>query len=374
MPLTLPRNAQIWLPDYLRARARRRARRVEAGTTTHVLFCLADHYEPEHGRASLDRQRERVARWARDYRALASEFRDCDGRPPQHSFFFPAESYRAEHIEKLAGMTEAGLGEVEVHLHHGHDTPDGLRRQLDEFTTTLAERHGLLGRDAAGRPAYGFIHGNWALDNGGLDASTCGVNEELTILRETGCYADFTMPACPDPAQSRIVNALYYVRDDPAAPRSYDSGRHAAVGRTPADDEFLLIEGPLTVWWPWPPTRLVPRIDSGAIDGSPGGCPTLERFRRWVDAGISVDGRPEWVFVKVHTHGAPERNADVLLGDAMHRFHRSVAKDFNDGTRFCLHYVTAREMFNIAKAAEAGMSGNPSAYRDFLIARPSTRG
>lgn len=374
MPLTLPRNAHTWLPGYLRARARRRARQAPSGQTTHVLFCIADHYEPDHGRAPLERQRERVARWERDYRALAGEFRDSSGRPPQHSFFFPAEAYRAEHLDALARLTEAGLGEVEVHLHHGHDTSAGLRRQLEEFTATLTERHGLLGRHPDGRAAYGFIHGNWALDNGGRDASTCGVNDELTILRETGCYADFTMPACPDPAQSRVVNALYYVRDDPESPRSYDTGRHAKVGHAPAADELLLIEGPLTVWWPWPPTRLLPRIDSGTIDRSTGGRPTVERFGRWVDAGISVDGRPEWVFVKVHTHGVPERNADVLLGDTMYGFHRSVAKDFNDGTRFCLHYVTAREMFNIAKAAEAGMSGNPSAYRDFLISRPSRRG
>ena len=42
---------------------------------------------------------------------------------------------------------------------------------------------------------------------------------------------------------------------------------------------------------------------------------------------------------------------------------------FNDGTNFRLHYVTAREMYNIIKAAEAGKSGDPSAYRDFQIRR-----
>ena len=374
MSLTLPRNAHIWLPGYVRARARRRAQAVAAGTTTHILFCIADHYEPDHGRATSAQEHERVARWTRDYPILAGEFRDSSGHAPQHSFFFPAEAYRAEHLDALAELTKRGVGEVEVHLHHGHDTSDGVRRQLERFTATLAERHGLLGRHPDGRLAYGFIHGNWALDNGGLDASTCGVNDELTILRETGCYADFTMPACPDPAQSRIVNAIYYVRDDPRSPRSYDAGRQAAVGRPPAADEFLLIEGPLTVWWPRPLRRLMPRIDSGTIDASPGGRPTVERFARWVDAGVSVTGRPEWVFVKVHTHGAPERNANVLLGDTMYGFHRSVAKQFNDGVRYCLHYVTAREMYNIAKAAEAGMSGNPSSYRDFTISRPTVRG
>ena len=38
-----------------------------------------------------------------------------------------------------------------------------------------------------------------------------------------------------------------------------------------------------------------------------------------------------------------------------------------------LHYVTAREAFNIAKAAEAGHSGNPDDYRDFLHPKPANR-
>ena len=32
-------------------------------------------------------------------------------------------------------------------------------------------------------------------------------------------------------------------------------------------------------------------------------------LRNWVAQGIHVAGRPEWIFVKIHTHGAPEREA-----------------------------------------------------------------
>jgi hypothetical protein len=324
----------------------------------------------------MDVERARVARWRTEYPAMASQFRDADGRPPQHTFFFPAEAYHAEHLDSLAELCAAGFGEVEVHLHHGHDTSASLRETLQRFTATLVEQHGLLSRFPDGRMAYGFIHGNWALDNGGLDDSTCGVNDELTVLRETGCYADFTMPAVPDAAQSRIVNAIYYVRDDPRAPRSYDSGVPAAVNRTPPDESLLLIEGPLTVWWSGSARRLLPRIDTGTLDSSPGNRPTAVRFARWVDACVTVAGRPDWVFVKVHTHGAPESNASVLLGDDVRTFHRHIGEQFNDGTRYRLHYVTAREMYNIVRAAEAGRTGNPSDYRDFevrLINPPARR-
>ena len=47
------------------------------------------------------------------------------------------------------------------------------------------------------------------------DGRYCGVNDELTVLRETGCYADFTMPAAPDVSQTRTINAIYYAADDP---------------------------------------------------------------------------------------------------------------------------------------------------------------
>ena len=42
--------------------------------------------------------------------------------------------------------------------------------------------------------------------------------------RETGCYADFTLPAAPSPAQTRIVNTIYWAKDDPTRPKSHDTG------------------------------------------------------------------------------------------------------------------------------------------------------
>jgi hypothetical protein len=38
-----------------------------------------------------------------------------------------------------------------------------------------------------------------------------------------------------------------------------------------------------------------------------------------------------------------------------------------------LHYVTAREAYNIAKAAEAGHAGDPNDFRDFVIPPPANR-
>jgi hypothetical protein len=228
--LSLPRNAELWLPGYLKSLVRRAAQPAATGPVD-IMFAVCDHYEPDHGGAPVDRQTERVAAWTRRYPALAGRFHDADGRPPQHSFFYPAEAYRPDQVDSLALLCAAGYGEVEVHLHHGHDTSDHLRETLEQFRDTLAHRHGLLSEDGDGRVRYAFIHGNWALDNGRGDDRFCGVNDELSILRETGCYADLTMPAAPNPAQSRIVNSIYYAVDDEMKPRSYDRGRRVRVGR-----------------------------------------------------------------------------------------------------------------------------------------------
>jgi hypothetical protein len=35
-----------------------------------------------------------------------------------------------------------------------------------------------------------------------------------------------------------------------------------------------------------------------------------------------------------------------------------------------VHYVTAREMFNVARAAMDGKTGNPNSYFDYVIPPP----
>jgi hypothetical protein len=93
----------------------------------------------------------------------------------------------------------------------------------------------------------------------------------------------------------------------------------------------------------------------------------------WVAQNIHVEGRPDWVFVKVHTLGAPEAEAAALLGEPGRALHRELTTRFNDGVRWKLHYVTAREMYNVVLAAVDGRSGDPHAFRDFRLAPPPVR-
>ena len=187
------------------------------------------------------------------------------------------------------------------------------------------------------------------------------------ILLELGCYADFTLPAAPSETQTRTVNSLYYATDDPAKPRSHDTGTPMRVGGA-ASGDLLVMQGPLALNWRDRRFGLVPRIENSDVRRtSP---PTPERVDLWVRTGVHVEGRPEWVFVKVHTHGAQETDMDTLLGAPVDAMHDYLEREYNDGSRNVLHYVTAREMYNIAKAAEAGHEGDPSRFRDFVLPPP----
>lgn len=358
------RNMQIWLPAYLR----RRKRPAVAGPT-HVMFCFVDHFEPMHGRPPLQTQRARVDRWCRDYRALAGRHRDADGRPPQHVFFYPEEEYLEEHLEKLARLCRDGYGEIEVHIHHDDDTEANFRDTITRFKHLLHERHGALSRHPeTGELMFGFIHGNWCLDNSNPDGSWCGLDNELVLLRDLGCYADFTMPSAPSPTQTRTINSIYYATDDPEMPKSHDLGTPARAGRQ-TDGDLLLVQGPLGLNWRDRRRGFLPRVENADIRSNYP--PTPARVDGWVEAGIHVEGRPEWVFVKVHTHGAPEKDAEVVLGPAIEAMHAQLERQYNDGEQYVLHYVSSREMFNIIKAAEAGRDGNPNDYRDFILPPPA---
>lgn len=352
-----------WLAVYVRETPRRKAPR--EGEPVHVLLCLADHYEPKGGRASPEMARGRVERWVRDYPRLFGRFRDADGRPPQHTFFYPIEEYEPEYLDALAGLCRAGYGEVEVHLHHDGATPESLREQLEAFKNLLATRHGLLARHRkTGALAYGFIHGNWALNNSRPDGRWCGVNDEISVLRATGCYADFTLPSAPDPSQTRKINSIYYAVGDPHRPRRHDWGREVGTGPAPAN-ALMLIQGALVLNWGRRKWGLVPRIENSCIQGSQP--PDMERLDRWLKACVRVPGRPDWYFVKLHTHGAKEANQAVLLGEAMVRFHEDLARRAERQKGFAFHYVTAREMYNLARAAEAGWTGSVAAARDYEL-------
>lgn len=357
------RGLERWAGSQIRQSIGRRISKRRARTgRVHVLLCIADHFEPAWAGAPETVADARVAAWVRDYPRLFGELRDSDGRPPRHTFFYPIDQYEPRHVDALAELCREGFGELEIQLHHDHDTAENLDETLRRFTGLFAERHGVLGRWPDGRVAYGFVHGNWALDNSRPDGRWCGVNNELDVLRRTGCYADFTLPSAPHTTQTRKINSIYYAVDDPRRPKSHDRGIDVGAA-PPPDGGLMLIQGPLRLWRPEGSWK--PRIENGCIQR--GQAPSMARLNEWLRADVHISSRPEWVFVKLHTHGATEGNRQVVLGETMVDFHRSLAERASGDADFTFHYVTAREMYNLAKAAEAGWTGPVSSAVDFAV-------
>jgi hypothetical protein len=356
-----------WLPSYL-LRSRLRPR----GTPEqplHVFIAVCDHFEPFHDTDKAGAKKA-IAEWEAAWPALVNAHHDSSGRGPRHTFFYPIEQYDEEIIAQLSSLCQRTGSEVEIHLHHSNDTSESLTDLLQKGIRDLTS-HGLLSHDLDGQPRYGFIHGNWALDNSHPQGKHCGVNDELAVLRATGCYADFTLPSAPDPAQIRTLNSIYYAHED-GRPVSHGRGTPVRAGSTQVLAEslnhLLLVQGPLGLNWQRRKFGLIPRIENADLTGT--NPPTLERFLLWTQLCPFVQNGPPWVFVKLHTHGGISRNYQTLLGDPAHRFHRDLAAYARVNPSLCYHYVTAREMTNLIHAAESGSNTPPSEALDFVLPPP----
>lgn len=358
------KNFHIWGPPLIYQQLVRMLRGKPRIGTKHIIFCIADHFEPQWNNVRPEIELERLERWIDNFPKLASVHKDFNGRSIQHTWFYAAEQYNRDCVEKLSQLCGLGFGEIELHLHHGNDTPEGFRQKLERAKKEFSAHGALITQENPHQYSFGFIHGDWALNNSREDISLCGVDNELQILRDAGCYADFTLPSAPHESQTRKINSIYYAKDIPGKRKSHNKGTDVKVGGNEVGD-LMLIQGPLALNYKQRKLRVLPKIENGSIHSSNPG--TSDRIDLWVKQHIHVKGHPKWIFIKIHCHGAQEEDFDVLLGKSAHRMFSYLEEKYNDGEHYKLHYVSAREMYNMVKAAECGLSGNPFLYKDYLI-------
>lgn len=345
-------KAYIWLPAYYAQTTGTPI--ANAKGTKHIIFILVDHYEPGFGEHGARKNME----WLGSYKKLADRHRDSYGRKLQHTWFYSYDHKNGDVVRELSSAVYEGYGEIELHWHHGNDTNESFPSKLAEALKWFNAYGAMISGD--GTVSFGFIHGNWALDNSGK-REHCGVSRELDILKKAGCYADFTFPAFGSVAQPAKINSIYYAVDDDK-PKSYNTGLDATAGKKNTDG-LMIFEGPLGL-------RLNRQtIECSAIETDY--APSPARIDAWIKTEITVKGRPEWIFVKVYTHGIQGRevffskDTDEALGYLEKKYR-------NDPYR--LHYVTAREAYNIVRAAEDGLSGDPDIYRSYEVKEPLNRG
>ena len=348
-------NAFIWLPDYITNSPKFE----EQDGITDIIFVVIDHWEPGG-------YEEPLYTWTENYRKLADKHIDSDGIKLQHTWYYPIDNFVGREVDSIVQFCREGYGDVELHFHHHGDDHDSFTQKMKAGLDSL-RAHGAL-RSETGY--FSFVHGNWALDNSreGQGSGMCGVNDEITILQDLGCYADFTFPAMTQTAQPSLVNKIYYCVDDPNKPKSHDTGVLSSVGYTPKENEFMIFQGPYMIDWSNWHFKTHPNFEDGNLYWE---IPTtIERFETWLSANVHVQGRSNWQFVRPFTHGCTLRQEgafDNILGKNIDKMLTEVEKRYKDGKKYRLHYMTAREAYNVAKAAEAGKNGNPNDYRDFLL-------
>lgn len=350
--MVLPRSIDRWALSYL---LRKREKCV---SQRHLILTICDHFEPLH-KVDHPTALRRVIHWRDMYTRQRKHFRDSCGITPRHTFFYPIEQYNEELLEVIAELCSETGCETEIHLHHNSDTAENLRKTLARGKTELT-RHRLLSVDNAGNTVFGFIHGNWAIANCDPRGINCGVCNEIPILQEAGCYADFTMPSAPHPTQPRTINSIYYSGLKSTNP--LDEGQPCAVNG-PKRNGLLMVQGPLGLNWRRRKWGFLPRIENGSLTKA--NPPTITRMNLWRKLNIRVSGCTEWTFIKLHTHGALPGNSEMLLGKPMTEFYKAIESRARVAGSPKLHYASAREMVNMIHAAEDGMKGNPGDYRNY---------
>lgn len=320
----------------------------------HVIFIMVDHYE--HGCSATAAEKNRI--WCEKFREISDRHCDDYGNGFRYTWFYPYDHHVDEIVADLSDMALNGYGEVEFHWHMGITPKNKIT--LENYPEKLAEAiqwfqqfGAMVTEEENPRTAFAYIAGVWDLDASRKPFST-GLTNQIQVLHDLGCYADFTFSTIGTAAQPDKINSIYYVKDDVTAPKSHNTGTDAEVGK-PVDNEFMIFQGPIGI-------HCNGSLEYGAIESDP--CFRPERIPRWFEANIHVKGRPEWVFIKVYSHGVQSQK--VILEYGMEEMLTALKKYCSD-RKIKLHYMTSREAYNVVKAAEAGKTGDPEDYRDFHI-------
>ena len=193
----------------------------------------------------------------------------------------------------------------------------------------------------------------------------CGVDNEMQILAETGCYVDMTLPSAPVETQVPMLNKIYECGLPLNEPVSHRQGKSVAVfGKQPQLP--LIFTGPLIFNW----TRRIkglpiPRLDDGALVNNQ--AMDMARLNRWINADVTVDGRSAWVFVKLYCHGFFDYDQSACIGEDARRFFSEIIENGEKSGDYKVHFATAREAFNMVSAAIDGKKGEPNDFRNYHL-------
>ena len=99
--------------------------------------------------------------------------------------------------------------------------------------------------------------------------------------------------------------------------------------------------------------RLLPRVETGEIAGYD--MPTPSRVRQWFDLAPTIG---DDLFLKLYTHGAPERNLEPLLNGGLGNLFRWLNEEA-ERRGMEIHWATAWQMYQAAHGLIQGRIPEP---------------
>lgn len=186
--------------------------------------------------------------------------------------------------------------------------------------------------------------------------------EQIRVLAQAGCYADMSFPDIESRHKRTGINSIYSVSSAVSDP--FRDCSYLRTGELDTGD-LVVIDGPLlTDWADWRDSY-GPLVENGCL--TPSNLPDSRRVESWIRANVHVIGQPDWIFVKLRITNLVDAPSARRVLQALHQSLSYLENVYRDNEAYRLHYVTAREMYNIARAAEAGRTGDAAAFRDYMI-------
>ena len=219
----------------------------------HIIYMHADHFEP--GACPIDICNERLKIWTNDLKKLKIK---------PSLFVFPSflMDYRDEKIitrpssltptiiKYLKPMENNGA-DINLHIHHERWTTSSVttepwitlldkKKVTDEqmLITHIIDVKKAFEDVGIDMTSWGFVHGMWGLN--ASDTRICNIENEIIILKEHGCFGDFTFPA-GRPRCTPDMSGIFSVPDK-IGKKIYNTGFPLKKGRNRLQEQknFLI--------------------------------------------------------------------------------------------------------------------------------------
>ncbi len=287
--------------------------------------------------------------------ACAEGHIDSDSRRLQITFMFGVPNPDPSALSILSEYCRAGLGEIECLLPCDISSLEDFREQLPRIVEVL-HTYGWA-RTADSQVRFAVLRNQFECVSADAD-----YRSQIRTLHDLGCYVDLTFPCVGSSCQPGKVNSICLVSsgaDDP-----FGEACDLRAGEISSGD-LLLVSGPFLIDWTDWRLKYRPFAESGRL--TPAALPDRTRAQSWLRARVHVTGQPNWIFVKLIIDDVVDADAARTICGGLHEAFESLEESCSITVTSRLHFVTAREMYNIIRAAEAGRVGDAGQFRDYLI-------